>query len=81
VFEWASVGAGLWLILLFVTRRVWVPSLVRVIYRRRWTRIFLWPFSVGDAESCSQILLALAWGYLFVGALLLVIELTQGRVS
>jgi hypothetical protein len=69
-----SAAAGLWFVWLFVSRRLWLDPFVRVVYRGGWTRIFLWPLSTGDEESCARILRSLTWGYLFVGILLVALE-------
>ena len=70
-----SAAAGVWFVWLFAWRKVWTPSCVRVLYRRRWTRAFLWPLSARDRESCIQILRAFSWLYLVMGGLLVLIDL------
>lgn len=70
-----SAAAGVWFVWLFAWRTVWVRSFVRLVYRRRWPRAFLWPFSAGDRESCVQILRASSWFYLVMGGLLVLIDL------
>jgi len=71
----ASAARGVWFVWLFAWRNVSIPAFVRLLYRRRWTRAFLWPFSVGDLESCTKILLAFSWFYLVMGALLILVDL------
>ena len=70
-----SAAAGVWFVWLFAWRDVWTPSFVRLLYRRRWTRVLLWPLSAGDLKSSIQVLRAFSWLYLILGALLVLIDL------
>ena len=65
------LGARIWILVVFATRALWIPSMVDLAYRTRWTRIILWPYSRGDAESCARILRSISWLYLIVGVYLL----------
>ncbi len=76
VLHVTAMAGGVWFVWLFITRNRWIDPSVRFLYRRRWTKIFLWPLSRGDQESCASILRALTWGYLFIGGLLILIEIS-----
>src|SRR5947209_3008644 len=60
------VAFGAWGIYLFLLRDLIVPASVRVAYRKRWTKIFLFPYSAGEPESAIRSLRALCWGYLAI---------------
>lgn len=77
VLHVTAVAGGVWFVWLFITRNIWIAPSVRFFYRRRWTKIFLWPFSRGDQESCASILRAFTWAYLFIGAMLILIEINR----
>jgi hypothetical protein len=55
-------GGGIWLVLVAAARDVWVPNLVSLVYRRRWSRALLWPFSVADESECIGIFEILLMG-------------------
>jgi hypothetical protein len=70
-----SVAVPLWFIWLFFSRRWWLEPFVDGIYRGGWTRVFLWPFSMGDKESCTASLRALTYLFPVMGVLLLVVDI------
>lgn len=77
VLHVTTAAGGVWFVWLFVTRDIWIGPSVRISYRRRWTKIFLWPFSRGDQESCTSMLHAFTWAYLFIGGMLILIEINR----
>jgi hypothetical protein len=66
-------GGGLWLVLVGALRDVWVPNLVSLFYRRRWSRAFLWPFSVVEESECIRTLKSFSWAYVIIGAFLVIV--------
>lgn len=67
-------GGGIWLVLVAAARDVWVSNLVSLVYRRRWSRALLWPFSLADESDCIRILRTLSWGYALIGVFLVVVS-------
>jgi hypothetical protein len=72
------IGFGAWAVLLCATQRVWIPSFVRLVFLRRWTKIFLWPWSMGGEELATTFLQAIAWLWGAIGVFFILVALVQG---
>lgn len=73
-----QVGYGAWAVLLCATQRVWIPSLVHLVFLRRWTKIFLWPWSMGGEEQATTFLQVIAWGWGAIGLFFILVALVEG---
>jgi hypothetical protein len=71
--RWKIVGFGSWAIALFALRNVVFPALVRLAYRRSWTRMLIFPYGAADPDSAVTILHALSWGFGIVGVVMVVV--------
>ncbi len=70
----AAVGA--WFVWMFATRDIWIPPHVRLVYSRRWTKVLLWPYSMGDEASCVRIVRSITRFNFFGGLLAILVDVT-----
>jgi hypothetical protein len=69
----SPVGYGLWFIILCATQRVWQSPLIRLVYMKRWTSLFLWPVCMASKEFAQTFLRGVAWLWGLVGLMFLLL--------